>query len=190
MKQSRRNPPISDERRERLAALWGWRCAICGCDIHGGFDIHHAGVHNTSGNRGNYPLLIDSFCNCVPLCRGCHDHTPGFGKMPEAEPGIIEAALRAFIEVLETGELTDGEIMAGLRIAVEGGQVVDVVNITPEAAYKFGNFCGAAIKALTETPVGGNLFGAELRQISKEIASGRYKRRLYERTKAMSVLRK
>lgn len=83
---------IDDKLAGFVRRYWMNCCAFCRWSFHNGdvVDNHHAGVHNTEGNRQKYPRLIDSVINLMPMHRECHQKNPGFGRMSDEDAMKIE----------------------------------------------------------------------------------------------------
>ena len=73
-------------------------------------DPHHAAIHNTDGNRRNYPLIINSAVVIEEVHRACHDSHPGFGHWTDAKAEAVEGLYRQFVALVEEHELTGKEL--------------------------------------------------------------------------------
>ena len=96
---------MNSKRRDALFMVYFNSCAYCkepfsNQDIR---EAHHGGVHNTVGNRKNYPLFIESLINLFPMHRKCHEKHPGFGSMNEIEVEKYELLFQAFCDLVYSG---------------------------------------------------------------------------------------
>jgi len=71
------------------------------------FEVHHAGLHNTKGNRKNYKLFLNSYLNCYAVNKKAHVENPSWGKISFIEADAWERFLQAWVEVCRVAEKID-----------------------------------------------------------------------------------
>lgn len=91
----------------------GWKCPICEKSVlysDSKIEYHHAGMHDTAGNRENYPNIINSAVNGWMLHAECHAKNPGYGHWSEQKAKAMEEFYRQFWLLVDGFELTPAEL--------------------------------------------------------------------------------
>ncbi len=84
--------------------------------------LHHGGVHNSKGNRINYPLLMHTPLNVYLLSHSFHEKNPGYGRYPVDTAQLLEEILSKVLE------LSINHTVEAARLLASIGMVIDLAD--------------------------------------------------------------
>jgi len=93
-------------------------CKVCGLPISMYNYTYHHQLHNTTGNRKNYPHFINSLCNGLPIHRECIGRDNAFRKR-QYEPILYENLFEAFVRLIRECPVDYVLLFNDLRLIID-----------------------------------------------------------------------
>lgn len=91
-------------------------------------ELHHGGVHNTTGNRQNFPLLMHSPLNVWMLSKAFHEKNSGYGRYPRDTAQELEKILHSIYDLAMNHTVEPERLIAAIGMILDFADKVSSQN--------------------------------------------------------------